>query len=135
MATGSKKIDYRFKILYVVGIYLVCASHAQGGGLYLLTDWFPYTGFQVALFVFCSGYFYKSDSESHVGRYIWKKIKTLIVPLYLYTIIYGLIVQLLRTKGFTIGADFTLHNIIIMPLIDGHQFGYNLGGWFITPFF
>ena len=64
-----------------------------------------------------------------------KKTKKFLLPLFLYNIAYGLIVQSLQPFGFTIGGDFTLYNLFIAPLISGHQFGYNLGGWFLIPLF
>ncbi len=70
-----------------------------------------------------------------VLKYIGKKAGTLLIPLYLYNIIYGLFVQATRLKGFAIGGDFSFYNIVIAPVTDGHQFIYNLGGWFIIPLF
>lgn len=107
----------------------------QGGGISLLSDWFPYYGFHLALFAFGSGYFYKSKSEEHVGTYILKKVKDLIIPLYIYNFIYGMITQILKLNGFGIGGDFTLYNVVIAPITNGHQFEYNMGGWFVIPLF
>ena len=128
-------IDYRFKILYAVAILMVVCGHAGDGGISIISDWFPYGGLHLAMFAFSSGYFYKKNSETAVIRYLFKKLKTLILPLYIYTIIYGLIVQISRLKGFEIGGDFTLYNIIIAPITNGHQFSYNMGGWFVVPLF
>ena len=55
--------------------------------------------------------------------------------MYIYTFVYGLIVILLKKRGFEIGKDFSLNNIFIMPIKDGHQFYYNMGGWFLVPHF
>lgn len=129
-----KTIDYRFKILYALGMIMVVCGHTYGGGISIADDWFPYAGFHLALFTFASGYFYKQASEDHVKTYIVKKIKALIIPFYIYTITYGIIVQLLKRMGFEIGNDFTLNNVLIMPITNGHQFIYNMGGWFIVPY-
>ena len=134
MAT-NKTVDYRFKILYAIGMIMVVASHASGGGITALSDWFPYHGVHLALFMFCSGYFYKSSAEDNVSKYILKKIQVLIVPFYIYNVVYGLIVQFLRTKGFEMGGDFNLQNLTIAPITSGHQFVYNMGGWFLVPLF
>lgn len=131
----SKTIDYRFKILYAVGMIMVVCGHASGGGISIISDWFPYGGLHLAMFVFCSGYFYKRVSEKNIRNYILKKIKTLLLPLYIYTLIYGLVVQLLKLKGFEMGEDFTLNNLLIAPITNDHQFVYNMGGWFIAPLF
>jgi fucose 4-O-acetylase-like acetyltransferase len=128
-------IDYRFKILYAIGIIMVCCGHTNGGGISLLKDWFTYSGFHLALFVFCSGYFYKDIAEEAPRRYVYRKIKTLILPFYLYTIIYGVIVQFLKLAGFNIGKPFTLYNVLVAPITSGHQFAYNVGGWFVVPLF
>ena len=131
----GRGIDYRFKILYAIAIIMVVCGHTRGGGVTILNDWFPYGALHLPIFAFSSGYFYKNSSEKHPLRYILKKIKTLVIPLYLYTIVYGLIVQFMRSKGFEMGGTFTLKNVLIAPIINGHQFTYNLGGWFLAPLF
>lgn len=136
MIMMEKTIDYRFKILYAVAMIMVVCGHASGGGIqFLLSDWFPYSGIHLAIFVFCSGYFYSSKSEEHIFSYIWKKVKSLLIPLYVYNLVYGIIVQLLRYIGFEIGGNFDFVNLIIAPIVNGHQFVYNMGGWFVIPLF
>lgn len=61
-AETQKYVDYRFKILYALGMVLVVMGH----GAYptsLLTEWFPAYSFHLGLFAFCSGYFYKPKVE------------------------------------------------------------------------
>lgn len=55
--------------------------------------------------------------------------------MYIWNFIYAIFVYILRTKGFTIGKDINLYNLIISPLINGHQFAYNMGTWFVVPLF
>jgi fucose 4-O-acetylase-like acetyltransferase len=93
------KIDYRFKLLYAIGMIMVVAGHCNGGGISLINDWFPYRGLHLPLFVFCSGYFYQKRNEDDVIHYCIKKLKTLVIPLYIYTLAYGLIVKVLNNKG------------------------------------
>lgn len=128
-------IDYRFKILYALGIIFVVAGHCKYGGVSLLYEWFPPYAFHLGLFVFASGYFYKSSVENEIGKYIIKKVKTLIIPLYLWNLFYGIVVTLLSFKGFTMGDEITIHNLLIQPITNGHQFSYNRGGWFVIPLF
>ena len=33
------------------------------------------------------------------------------------------------------GGDFNLQNLTIAPITSGHQFVYNMGGWFLVPLF
>lgn len=128
-------VDYRFKLLYAIGMIMVVAGHCSGGGISLIGDWFPYAGIHLALFAFCSGYFYKIENENDVVKYILKKVRTLVIPLYLYTLAYGLIVKVSKTRGFGMGEELTFSNLVIAPITNGHQFIYNMGSWFITPLF
>ena len=73
----TTNIDYRFKILYAIGIIFVVSGHC-GLPVQILTDWFPYYSFHLALFVFASGYFYKPENENHIFRYIKKKNKNFV---------------------------------------------------------
>lgn len=115
---------------------MVVAGHCDGGGISLdFAQWFPYEGIHLALFTFCSGYFFKDAALKRPGRYVCKKLRTLILPMYGYTIAYGLLVRLLHRWGFQIGGKFNLHNILISPLNDGHQFVLNMAGWYIVPLF
>lgn len=132
----TKKIDYRFKILYAIAMIMLVAGHCGGGGINGgIFEWFPMAGQNLILFIFASGYFYNSQAEENVLGYVWKKVKQLIIPLYLYTIGYGLFVMLLRSKGFMLGGDFTFENIVIAPITNGHQFLFNMAGWFVAPLF
>ena len=132
---SERKVDYRFKLLYAISMVLVVKEHADGAALSFLQHWFPTDGLLMGMFTFASGYFYNSKAEENIGGYLLKKIKHLLLPLYLYNIAYGLFVQLTRLKGFTIGGDFTFWNLFISPLCDGHQFLYNLGGWYMASLF
>lgn len=130
----NSRVDYRFCFLYVIGSFSVVLGHC-GNGINLFFDWFaPYT-FHLPLFLFCSGYFYKKSSVENVKGFILHKVKTLILPLYVWNVIYAVFVFLTHKVGFTIGGDFTFENIFIQPLLTGHQFGYNLGSWFVAPLF
>lgn len=64
-----------------------------------------------------------------------EEVKKLIIPLYIYNLAYGIIVYFLKQKGFNIGERISFYSIVMAPILDGHQFVYNMGGWFMTPFF
>lgn len=132
----KKQIDYRIRFLYAIGIYLVLAGHCSGnGGLSLFYDWFPPYAFHMGLFVFCSGYLYKDTYLSNLKNYIYKKFKRLIIPTYLWNIFYAVLVFLLAYAGFKIGGKVTLEKLTLSPITSGHQFAYNLAGWFVIPLF
>lgn len=133
---SKRDIDYRFKFLYVIGIISVVFGHS-GYGISLFYDWFPPYSFHLPLFAFCSGYFYNEASTDHVLKYILHKVKRLIVPFYLWNFFYGMFIVFVHQFGFNIGwgVGVNLYNLLIEPIYGGHQFLYNLGGWFVVPLF
>lgn len=130
-----KDTDYKIVFMYALGIILILAGHSGGGGASLLFEFFKPYSFHLGLFVFCSGYLFKKDNCDNILSFIWKKFKKLIIPMYIWHLVYGIIANLLHLKGFTIGGALTLKNIFIMPLITGHQFTYSLSLWFVVPLF
>lgn len=133
----ADNINYQFKLLYAIGICFIIAGHISfNGGISIFYDWFPLYNFHLGLFCFASGYLY--SGKDSIGVYIVKKFKKLIIPLYTWNLIYCILVYLSMDWGFTIGTSTSVSivdKLLIMPLIDGHQFGYNLATWFIFPFF
>ena len=133
---NKQAVNYQFKILYFFGIIFIVAGHTDNnGGIALFNDWFIPYAFHVGLFVFASGYFYKRTRQSNIIHYIKNKFIHLIVPLYLWNVFYGVLVYVLRYRDFTIGGDFTIRNLLLTPITTGHQFAYNLAGWFLIPLF
>ena len=74
----SKQKNIKFLILQTIGIILVVLGHK--GGINLFTDWFPIYSFHMPLFIFISGYFYKTNSESNLIAFIKNKSKRLLIP-------------------------------------------------------
>lgn len=54
----NKKVNYKFKFLYTIGIIFIVAGHCKNGGISIFYEWFPPYSFHLALFMFASGYFY-----------------------------------------------------------------------------
>ena len=139
MATTGENggINYTFKILYALGIFFVTAGHVRCGGFSVFYEFIPFNAFHLALFVFASGYFYKSIYESEVVRFVVKKVKHLLVPLYLWNIFYALLIICLKSHHIDLyfGAKVTFATLVLKPIDNGHQFVYNMGGWFVVPLF
>ena len=58
------------------------------------------------------------------------------MPLYLWNAAYGALCWYLnRHQGFALGGEFNLYNLLYAPLVDGHQFIYNMASWFLVPLF
>ncbi len=131
----TSRIDYRFVFLYFIGIVIIVAGHRGEDSVGLMQSWLPFYSYNLALFMFCSGYLYKDKHEKHIGSYIWKKTKTLIITTLIWNLFYGLLITFLHHKSFTFGEDLSLYSLFIMPIINGHQFQLNMGGWYVVPLF
>lgn len=132
------KIDYRFKILYALGIIFVVCGHGAGGGIdtaLQIGGWFPFYSFHLALFMFCSGYFYNINAHERTTHFIWKKIKRLIIPLFIWNLFYALFCLLISNFGFRFGVPITIEKLTTSLVTNGHQFAFNLAGWFVVPLF
>jgi len=142
----EKIINPTFRILSAIMIVFVVSGHmgAGNGGISFFYDWFHPYQFHVFVFVAISGYFYNTVSENGIKTYINKKIKKLLIPLYVWNIIYGIIgnlffinlwpsLQMINIQ-MTI-QPFNLYNVIVMPLLNGNQFLFNGPCWFIPPLF
>lgn len=128
-------VNLQFKLLSAIGILIIVGGHCYHGALPTAYDWFPTYSFNLALFVFISGYFYKDKYEGNFLQYIWKRFKRLVIPAYLWNIAYGLFVMFMSNFGYTIGAKVNAYNLFVMPFVDGEGFQYNLGSWFVYPLF
>ena len=83
MGYPIKNVNLQFKLLSAIGIIIIVSGHCYHGGISLAYEWFPTYSFNLSLFVFISGYFYKPKNENTVLQYIWKRIKRLLLPAYL----------------------------------------------------
>lgn len=130
----EQKIDYTFKMLYVIGIIMIVDGHLGTIDYLDLVTLFQYSDFHIGLFIFTSGYFLSLCYT--YKNFLLKKISKLIIPLYAWNLCYGILCWYLNTyQGFKIGDAFNLYNLLVAPITDGHQFIYNMGGWFIIPLF
>lgn len=130
----SQKENREFRILSAVGIILVVAGHL-GYNLFDLGELFPYYSFHVFIFLFVSGYFYKSEAEENIPAYIGRKCLTLLLPYFAWNLVYGIVTELLHGVGFSIGGELSVKTLLLSPFLDGHQFMYNFPAWFVPVLF
>ncbi len=128
-------VDYRFRLLYALGMIFIVSGHCSGGGVSLFYDWFPPYSFHLGLFAFCSGYFYRDENGAELGAYTLRKAKTLLLPMYLWNLFYALLLVVLRRFGFDIGLPPSFATLVTMPLYEGSQFELNMGAWFVVALF
>lgn len=132
--TQATNINFTFRMLYILAIFMIVDGHIGSFDYLSLNGLFPYQNYHIALFIFVSGYFI--NIARSYKDFITHKFTKLIVPLYVWNFIYGLTVFYLnKYRDFNLGGDFSLYNLLYAPIIDGHQFIYNMGSWFIIPLF
>lgn len=119
-------------ILKALAIMLVVSGHLEFSLLGMFT---PYS-FQLALFFFISGYLFKDKYLTNIAEFMDKRIKSLLVPYFLYNLFY-LCVTLLIAKltGKLWGMPITFKNFFITPFLNGHQFDLSCPLWFVTQLF
>lgn len=123
-----------FCILSALAIIMVVAGHV-GYNIMTVGDLFPYYSFHIPLFMFISGYFYKESEEKHPLLYIKKKICRLLVPYFIWNLVYGIIAWAMRGFGFSMGEAIGFRTLFIEPFLSGYQFIYNYAAWFVPVLF
>lgn len=134
-AAGKRPAENKqFCILSAIAMLLVVMGHVDEG-LLTIGGLFPYYSFHIALFVFISGYFFRSEDVDRPLGWLKRKTLRLLVPYFLWNVIYGVLVMVLRACGFYIGNPPSLWTLFAEPVLSGHQFLYNAPAWFVTALF
>ena len=123
-----------FTILSAIGIVLILLGHLDFNIL-TLGGLFPYYSYHVMIFVFISGYFSKNKDEDDILAFLIRKAKHLLIPYFIWNLIYGVICMLIKYADINVGGDITLYNLLIAPFMGGHQFGLNAPAWFVPALF
>ncbi|MCI6365663.1 MAG: acyltransferase family protein [Spirochaetia bacterium] len=131
----ANKTNYQFKILYFIGIIFVVAGHARANDLIFWNELIHCAGFYMGMFVFCSGYFYKSENDLHPVKYIVKKAKRLLIPYFLWNTFYGFVMLILLKTGFSFIEKVSVQDFLLKPLLGEPVFRFNLPSWFVIPLF
>lgn len=133
-ANSEQKLQ-NFGILSALAIVMIVAGHA-GYDILTVGGLFPYYSFHVPLFLFISGYFYRGEEEEKPLLYLKKKAKRLLLPYFVWNLIYGLIAWALRAFcGFSMGEAVSLKTLFVSPFLNGYQFIYNYAAWFVPVLF
>lgn len=126
--------DPTFKMLYVLAIIMIVDGHVGSSDYLDFNGLLRYQNYHIALFMFVSGYFL--NLTRGCKEFFAHKTLRLLVPLFLWNAAYGALCWYLnRYRGFSLGGEFNLYNLLYAPLVDGHQFIYNMASWFLVPLF
>lgn len=125
-------MNYNMLALQFLGIILVVIGHK--GGIFLFDNFFPFYSFHMPLFIFISGYFFNADRS--IKDFLKKKLKTHLLPLFLWNIFYLFLSCLLRYFDIIkYGSEFSLTSIFIDPITTGNPSGLNEASWFVAALF
>ena len=124
-----------FGILSALAILMIVAGH-QGYDILTVGGLFPYYSFHVPLFMFISGYFYRDEEEGQPLSYLKKKAKRLLLPYFIWNVVYGILAAVMRNfGGFAMGEAVSLKTLFVTPFLDGYQFILNYAAWFVPALF
>jgi len=133
--SGDAAYHATFGILSALAMIMIVAGHA-GYDILTVGGLFPYYSFHVPLFLFISGYFYREEEERAPLLYLKKKAKRLLLPYFIWNLVYGLAAFGLRALGgFSLGEPISLKSLFLDPFLNGYQFIYNFAAWFVPVLF
>lgn len=79
---------------------------------------------------------FKEKYISDVGTFIKRRIKSLLVPYFLYEIFYIFITWLIfYITGKWWGEALTVKNLLLTPFLNGHQMDLSCPLWFVPQLF
>lgn len=132
---GKDSYNVTFGMLSALAIIMIVAGHT-GYDILTVGGLFPYYSFHVPLFLFISGYFYRVEEEERPLLYVKKKARRLLLPYFVWNLVYGLIAWALRgVFGFSMGEAVSLKTLFVSPFLNGYQFIYNYAAWFVPVLF
>lgn len=126
----SKTRNTTFAYLQVLGFLLVVTDH-MGLPFPMLNSLFPINSFHMALFMFISGYFY--NPSRHLIEQIKRKILHLLIPYYVYSILFIIITIVLDHLKICCWGNYELpfyQYFITNPFIYGNPLP-NDSAWFV----
>lgn len=134
--TEGRKQNKAFMILSALGILFVVDSHVGPN----LSSYFvfPYDSFYMPMFAFISGYFFSEkhlQTWEHVFRFVDRKIRTLLIPYFLWIVFYGILTGLCRHLGIWDIGETSAIDLIHNILTGGTSFGFNDPSWFVPLLF
>lgn len=116
---GRKTVNWDMKILYMIGMVCIVAGHCGAEQYIPFSFLFPVYSFHLVIFAFASGYLYNSGNEECVVVSIGRKAKRLILPLYLWDFVYGILGQFIKRFGFLYSADLSVNTLLFASIIGG----------------
>ena len=128
----DKVFSNKINLLKALAILLVVSGHLE----FSIFGMFPPYSFQLALFFFISGMLFKEKYIDNVREYFVKRIKSLLVPYFIYEAFYLVITLLLaKCSGTFLGDAPSFKSFFITPFLNGHQLLLCAPLWFVPQLF
>lgn len=122
----------KINLLKAFAIMLVVSGHLE----FSILGMFPPYSFQLALFFFISGMLFKEKYLSDVGTFVKRRLKSLLLPYFLYEIFYVFVTWLIfHLTGKWWGETLTIKSLLLTPFLNGHQLDLSCPLWFVPQLF
>lgn len=122
--------SYKINLLKALAILVVVSGHLE----FSIIPLFPPYSFQVMLFFFIAGILY--NPEYSFGEYLIRRIKSLIVPYFLYAFFYLIMtIAITPVIGKFWGMEINFKNEFLYPFLTGHQLDLISPLWFVPCLF
>ena len=86
-SAASREENLVFRALYLIAIIFVVDGHTTLDDMFSMGNLFRYYSFHLMLFAFGAGYFFRM--REGIAQDILSRAKRLLVPLYIWNVIYG----------------------------------------------
>lgn len=127
-------------VLKALGIIAVVSCHMgvnvfniMGLPISLTDELFPEYSYNIPLFIFASGYFYKKVYESDIIGLAIKRVPSLVKYAKCNMFYFLLCLVLINVGLLHRDVEFNIRSLLIEPFLGGFQFYFNGPGWFV-PF-
>src|SRR5574344_1601870 len=128
----DKVFSGKINLLKAGAIMLVVSGHLE----FSIFGMFPPYSFQLALFFFISGMLFKEKYLDDVKTYLKRRVKTLVIPYFIYNFVYMIITLIIfKLTNVLWAKPITLKNFFVTAFLNGHQFDLSCPLWFVTQLF
>lgn len=122
------------KVFSALSIIFVVMMHIGHNWIYEPLTYTPV--WRMPSFIFISGYFFKEIYCLDKVSYLKRKFKSLIIPLYGYSLFYGLIITvLLNMNIISFGKKLDFTSYFIETFLHSHQYEFTSAMWFLPILF
>lgn len=135
-----KHDNMEFRMLSALGMLFVLSGHYSVSTL-SLGGIYRYDTFHMPMFIFISGYFFKESSGNSLknyGIFVKKKIFTLLIPYYIWNVVYYIIAFILQKytqMNICSKSVFSVSSFLLNPFKLANGATYNIAAWFLMALF